>query len=107
MAGKEIVLNEEDYESIVTSIDSSGDALLEKTDCYEPEEVCLKNIVVPDYKLGYESLIQVINYLMAVNDKVVVQMNNVLAYHKGIDQKKSDQLKEATPVVQSGDDSDG
>ena len=107
MAGNEIVLDVEDYESNVNNIDSSGEALLEKTDCYEPEEVCLENIVVPDYKLGYESLIQVINYLMAVNERVVDQMNNVLAYHKGIDQKKSEQLEEAKPVAESSDDSDG
>lgn len=90
----EIVMETTVYTKIVDDIDKSGQALLESNEYVTPDEVCLKNVVVPDYKVAYEATIDSITNLQGRTETVVKLMRNIKTnYDKKVDEDSSTKLK--------------
>lgn len=99
-----ISMDVEKYERIVKNIETAGDTLLAKRDCHTASERAVSNVVIKDYVVAYEGMVKTINYLTSVNSQIVTTMNNVMAYHKKIDQQKSDELELAGDVFSSDEE---
>ena len=93
----EIKMDTDVYSDIVGRIEQSSQELLDINDkgYIEPDEECLLNVVIPDYKVAYESLIDSIRNFQTQNTNVVDLMNVIKEnYEDKIDKQKSDELKE-------------
>ncbi|MBP3239869.1 MAG: hypothetical protein J6M92_04890 [Oribacterium sp.] len=95
LSRSEIVMDVDIYQGIVDRIETNSQELLDINDkgYVEPDAECLKNVVIPDYKVGYESLIDTIRYFQLQNQNVVKLMNTVRTnYEKKVDALKSSEL---------------
>ncbi|WP_026653623.1 hypothetical protein [Butyrivibrio proteoclasticus] len=103
-SGNDIKMDTTVYTQIVDNIDNLGKSLLESNEYVEPDAECLLNVVVPDYKVAYESTIDSITSLQERTETVVTLMRNIKTnYDEKIDQDMSDQLNDAAGNSSSSD----
>lgn len=102
-SGNDIKMETTVYTQIVDNIESSGKSLLESNEYVEPDSECLSNVVIPDYKVAYESTIDSITNLQERTETVVTLMRNIKTnYDEHVDQNMSDQLGNASGDTGTG-----
>lgn len=94
----DIKMDTDVYEEIVGRIKSENNELLERDALPpEPDAEAVMNVVVPDYQVADEEIVDTINLMQSVFDKVVDLMNNIETnYAEQVDAKKAEELANAS-----------